>query len=204
MSPAADGTPSSDSGPLKRLFAGFALLALVTLATLARADDGSSAWAGWDSALGILAALLVFASLYQLGLAHKHDYPLRLSGALWSGEVGMRIVVVLLPEGQLEIAEARVLRLFLAGGAALCLAWSFGRALPPSRLKALWIGVRWAFTLQLASIFTLQALALITSTSAVEIVGRLPEGAAVPAAWTAFALPYTAQLFALHRTLRGK
>lgn len=202
MSQAGSGVLEREGGPLKRLFAGHVLLALATLALLARADDGTSALAGWDSGLGLAAALLVFASLYQLGLLRMGDYPVRLAGALWSGELGMRVAVLLLPDGQLPIGEARILRLFLAGGAGLCLAWSFGRSLPVSRLQAWWIGVRWAFTLQLALIFTLELLALTTSRSAVEIVGQLPEGFAMPLAWTAFALPYTAQLFALHRTLR--
>jgi hypothetical protein len=199
----ADGEAfESCSGPLKRLFAGFALLAPATLGLLARADDGSSAWVGWDSALGVLASLLIFASLYQLGLARKQDYPLRLAGALWSGELGMRIAVTLLPDGQLPIGEARILRLFLAGGAGLCLAWSFGRSIPSGRLQALWIAVRWTFTLQLAVYFTLELLALTTTRTATEIVERVPDGVAVPLAWTTFALPYTALLFALHRTLR--
>lgn len=202
MASAVGAAPESASGPLKQLFAGHVLLALSTLALLARADDGSSALAGWDSGLGIVAALLVFAALYRLGLARKGDYPIRLAGALWSGELGMRVAVMLLPDGQLPIGEARILRLFLAGGAGLCLAWSFGRSLPAGRLQALWIAVRWAFTLQLALIFTLELLALTTSRSASEIVEQLPEGFALPLAWTAFALPYTAQLFALHRTLR--
>ncbi|MCB9904552.1 MAG: hypothetical protein H6831_09115 [Planctomycetes bacterium] len=202
MSQADGEAPGDSSGPLRLLFAGHVLLALATLALLARAEDGSSLLAGWDSGLCVVAALLVFVALYRLGLARKADYPVRLAGALWSGELGMRIAVLLLPDGQLPLGEARVLRLFLAGGAGLCLAWSYGRSLPTGRLQSLWVSVRWAFTLQLALIFTLELIALTTSRSVVEIVGRLPEGAATPLAWTAFALPYTAQLFALHRTLR--
>jgi len=202
MSTAVGGVLEIANGALKRLFAGFALLAPATLGLLARADDGSSAWAGWDSALGILASLLIFAALYQLGLERKNDYPLRLAGALWSGELGMRIAVSLLPDGQLPIGEARILRLFLAGGAGLCLAWSFGRTIPAGRLQALWVAVRWTFTLQLAVYFTLELLALTTTRTATEIVARVPEDWAVPLAWTTFALPYTALLFALHRTLR--
>lgn len=178
------------------------LLAVTTLGMLARDANGGSPWVGWDSGIGLSAALLIFLALYQLGLVRKQDYPVRLSGALWSGEVGMRIALLLLPDGQLPIAEARVMRLFLAGGACLCLAWSLGRAIPQRRLRSWWIAVRWTFTMQLALIFTLELLALTSSRSAVEIVEQLPEVAVLPIAWTAFALPYTAMLFALQRSLK--
>lgn len=200
--------------PLRRLFVGHGMLAAATVALIARDGVPDAAWAGWDTALAIGAALWVQLGLHGAaqvpipGAPPKSaDYPARLAAALWSGEVGVRIAVVLLQDGQLPIAEARVLRIVLAGAACMSFAWSMTRRERAAGVMgrgALWAGVKWAFALQLATVIGVEIAALISGRGVAERVAEWPRELVLYGGWTMFALPYAVQWFTLHREVRAR